>query len=576
MLPSAENGSQGLLAHLVYGHHSMSMATHGEMDMSWEEIRIMQHVMTVSRLPKWSEPSAQTVDPWFDRVDQAYRGRAIYLHGFQPVFNQIGVSPGELKLTHEPVHPLSHAQLKAVVTERLRAMGATHYPEDHGFAVVSRALLDILFPAADLLSLVRVPENLPDLLLFDPLLGMIIWREDERIRNAWLGGLTEMTALMQMDPQIARILVPHREDVFRIGATLLSGAIPTLRHPWPIKPDESLIPSVTVANQAELDALAADLRDACARFKIPITLVFRGQTKEHRVPDRSALVQAGICPFANLRDHSLVPSLYRHYDAHLDDLEQFRAFMAHLLDWGLYSDMVFGEPAQYFTLGGEPYVPKTGPATARVSAAMAFTGETPGNPMFEDLGPTSRFTVYDAANNVIDEYVKVHRPGQDAARRALVLQHYGAPTPFVDVTRDIRVAEWFAVNRLQIGPEGITDTHPVESMSGDPVIFALLVPAGMGSFANTDELVEEAQSPRPHRQAGAVIGGIGNLYRNAVSRFVGLKIKFAEGFKPEGLPTAEYLFPGPEEDPALKKLLASYRPSKDLRKPFPVYWLSGK
>lgn len=81
-------------------------------------------------------------------------------------------------------------------------------------------------------------------------------------------------------------------------------------------------------------------------------------------------------------------------------------------------------------------------------------------------------------------------------------------------------------------------------------------------------------SLRPHRQACAVIGGAGNLYRNAVSRFIALKIKFGSSFEPSGLPTAEHLFPGPDEDNTLKQLQERYQvPEQAPPRRFPVYTL---
>ena len=69
-----------------------------------------------------------------------------------------------------------------------------------------------------------------------------------------------------------------------------------------------------------------------------------------------------------------------------------------------------------------------------------------------------------------------------------------------------------------------------------------------------------------------MLGGAGNLYRNAVSRFLALKIKFSDSFRPSGLPTLRHLFPGPDEDRMLERLLDRYEWPSELSRKFPVYW----
>jgi hypothetical protein len=198
--------------------------------------------------------------------------------------------------------------------------------------------------------------------------------------------------------------------------------------------------------------------------------------------------------------------------------------------------------------------------------------ETKPQRAFEDMGPYTIWTVTGPDGNVIDQYIKAHRPGHDTVRRNLILQHYGAPTPFIDVTRDIRVAEWFALNQITVGANGLSMSGMVNPPFREPVIYVFLVPHGLAPIVNTEELVTPEESLRPHRQACAVLGGPGNLYRNAASRFIALKIKFADTFTPLDLPTAQHLFPGPDEDNTLKRLLDWYKVPNDLPRAFPVYW----
>jgi len=183
--------------------------------------------------------------------------------------------------------------------------------------------------------------------------------------------------------------------------------------------------------------------------------------------------------------------------------------------------------------------------------------------------------VTDADGRVLDEYIKQFRPGHDSVRRNLVLQHYGAPTPYIDVTRDIKVAEWFALNKLRIDSKGMTAIGTVHAPFRESAIFVFLVLDDLVPMVETEDLVDPSESLRPYRQHCAVLGGAGNLYRNATSRFVGVKIKFGDAFLPAGLPTATWLFPGPDEDNALKQLLSQYQASVHETNIFPPYWLRG-
>ena len=144
-------------------------------------------------------------------------------------------------------------------------------------------------------------------------------------------------------------------------------------------------------------------------------------------------------------------------------------------------------------------------------------------------------------------------------RRNLILQHYGAPTPFVDVTHDIRVAEWFALNQISVQESGLSTSGMVASPFRASAIFVFLALDGLAPIVDTERLTTPEESLRPHRQACAGLGGAGNLYRNAVSRFIGLKIKFADSFRPSDLPTIAN-YSGPDEDVCSSGSSISTRP----------------
>jgi hypothetical protein len=549
--------------------------SHVPPNLSWEQTRIMQHLFT-RNLPDPSESSPEPAEPWLDRIDDRYRARAAYFLKFGATFAQLGALPGELRLSIEPLHPLLLSDVARFVRDKLRTMGVAQPTGEYGLSAISRALIDLYNPAADLFSADDVKGVNDDLFLFDPITGFVIWKQGDKPHNFWLGNQADLVTLQTQSEPLRSLLVKSPSDNFSLGGSLLKRLVgPLLRKRREFEVDPAGIVTMTVTSQKDLEGLADDLRNACEISPLNLTVVFRGQTDEYLLPDRKDLVARMICPYSDVRDHSVVPSMYRHIDRFLDKLTDFRDFAGHLLDWGLWSDLVFGDPVTYQTLDGHPYVPKEPPAEAYAKFELYFLGDSGDSRIAQDLGPATKWTITDTTGAVLDEYIKLHRPGFDSVRRNLVLQHYGAPTPFVDVTHDIRIAEWFALNQIGIAKDGLSTSGRVGSPFSKSIIFAFLVLDGLTPFVNTEELVTPEQSLRPHRQACALLGGSGNLYRNAASRFIALKIRFADGFVPRGMPNSRHLFPGPDEDNTLKRLLERYELPGNSRL-FPVYWFPEK
>jgi len=544
-------------------------------NFSWEQRRILQYALS-RNFPDPDNYSSNSTEPWLERIDRRYRARAEYFLEFRGTFAELGAMPGELRLSIEPLHPLPLGDVDLFVRDQLKSFGVAEPNNKTGLTAISRALLDLYYPTAELLSEQDVKGAKGDLFLFDPLVGFVIWAGEERPHNSWLGNKLDLITLADQIEPLRSLLVQSPSDHFSLGTSLLRRLVgPLLTKRRQIELDSAGITTTTVTSQKDLEDLAADLKNACATSRLNLSAVFRGQTTEYLLPDRTQLVTTMVCPYSDVRDHSVVPSLYRHIDRHLDKLTDFRDFAAHLLDWGLWSDLVFGDPVSYQTLDGQPYVPKEVPPDSKATFELYFSGDSGSSRIAQDLGPSTKWTITDAAGNLLDEYIKLHRPGFDTVRRNLILQHYGAPTPFVDVTHDILIAEWFALNRVTIGADGLSTSGMVEAPFDEPIIYVFLVLDGLTPFVNTEELVTPEQSLRPHRQACALLGGPGNLYRNAISRFIALKIKFSARFEPKGMPTFRHLFPGPDEDNTLKRLLKYYE-TPDNTRLFPVYWFPEK
>jgi hypothetical protein len=545
--------------------------------MTWEQQRVLQYVMEKKLIPEYVPPPNGTADKKSAEA-AAYQSRSEFFRGFGAAFAQLGTLPGELRFTLEPLHPLPDSVLESWLTKELAEADVSQVTLHAGLSALSRALFTSYgLGALTLFDSVQAPKDHPDLFLFDQMVGFLLWLDGGRRRNFWLGNQRDLVEVEQMPAPLKNLLVPSHSDHFSLGKSLFTRMVgPLMRERRYFEFDVAGIPTLRVESQRDLDAFADDLRNACQRAPLPISIFFRGQTDEHLLPDRSHLVKAGIALYSDVRDHSMVPSLYRKYDQFLGDPRHFRAFVSLLQDWSFCSDMVFGDPATYTTLYGEPYNPTPVPGNATATMTMHHAGGSQGARALEDIGPYTLWTVTGADGAVIDRYQKFHRPGHDSVRRNLILQHYGAPTSFIDVTRDVTVAEWFAFNRITVGPNGLTTSGLTIAPYRESAIFVFMVLDGLAPIVNTEQLTTAEEALRPHRQACAALGGAGNLYRNAASRFIGLKIKFGDAFRHEGLPTARHLFPDPDEDNALKVLLEHYAarypwPDK-LPVDFPVYW----
>lgn len=544
--------------------------------MSWEQQRILQYVMEKKMIPDYHAPSDVVAGESVE--DARYASRSEFFRKFTVAFAQLGTLPGELRFTLEPLHPLLDGELESWVSHQLGEAGVSEATQHAGLSALSRGLFSSYGIGQHMLfELVKAPKDHSDLFLFDPLAGFILWTEDGKTRNFWLGNQTDIFEVDRMPEPLKSLFVQSHSDHFSLGKSLFTRMVgPLLHERRYFELDDADIPTLLVESQRDLDAFADDLHNACQRAPLPISVFFRGQASEYLLPDRSHLVKAGVTLYSDVRDHSVVPSLYRKYDQFLDDPSHFRAFVSLLQDWSFCSDMVFGEPAMYTTLDGKPYTPIPVSPTATATMTMQFAGSSDGPRAFQDNGPYTVWTVTGPDGEVIDRYQKFHRPGHDSVRRNLILQHYGAPTTFIDVTHDVSVAEWFAFNKISVDSNGLTTSGNVVAPYRNPTIFVFLVLDGLAPVVNTEQLITEEEALRPHRQACAVLGGAGNLYRNAASRFIAVKIKFGDAFRPLGLPTARHLFPGPDEDNALRQLLERYAarypwPDK-LPVSFPVYW----
>ena len=153
--------------------------------------------------------------------------------------------------------------------------------------------------------------------------------------------------------------------------------------------------------------------------------------------------------------------------------------------------------------------------------------------------------------------VKDWHLGGRTLQNALVLQHYGCPTGSIDITRDAETALWFALHACQY-TNGEMRFEQFTWSGADPsrwpTVFVFpLVPRH--PFLDTESILSGSDVLRPLRQHCGILGGAGNLARNYGARYISFKFRLAPGFMWSSKLSADELFPGPEEDLALARLL---------------------
>ncbi|MDO8039570.1 FRG domain-containing protein [Janthinobacterium sp. SUN137] len=530
---------------------------------SWLSI---DYAMMLSELPAWDKP-----DTWhkMSSVGRSYATglseRAQFLCGFMPALYRLGSQPGELRLHVEPLHDLSPEEL----TQSLQKI-ATRFNipvekiGEGGLTFISRPLLEALHPGADFFGRVTAPFDADQqIFLYDPLTGFILLDNPDRMNNCWLGGSVEFVNwIKNRNAPREKLIFQNQCDLLNVGVPVWERVLQPREQPLYTR-DVAGIPTVTVQSQVELDKLISLIENACAIAPFKVTPVYRGQTSERLLPDRKFLVEAGITPYSNIRDHSLLPSIYRNFEQHYVKPESYSNFIGDLVRWHFYERVVFEKETRYVP-------PLKGTAKSEVS----FLAPDSRDPRCLENEMRTVTEHYDAQGNFLGTVEKGHRLVHEDSRRNLILQHYGAPTPVVDVTSDHRVAEFFAFTKLQIGDDGGMTCEAVTDLRTS-VLYVLFVPEGMAPLYRSENLLPQEEALRPSRQACLTLGGSGALYRNYASRFIGLKIKFDGGFVPGDLPSPSHLFPSQVEDPMLEKLLIAEKVFGKKDGSRPVYWLQA-
>jgi hypothetical protein len=262
-----------------------------------------------------------------------------------------------------------------------------------------------------------------------------------------------------------------------------------------------------------------------------------------------------LATFWSNNDPSLVPSLYRHIDKYSAKLSSFRDLILEMGDW--------------LNRGSEILPPAY---DIRVPGSQA---ENPF-PTIPDMGWSTHWQI--GTGNERIEFTRDWHLGGAQLQRGILLQHYGFPTPWLDITRSPDVAVWFAVNRCRSNAGRLSFSG--HSWGGEdprqwPTVFVFALVADAHPMVASDKLLSGSSALRPQRQQCGLLGAAGNLARNYPARYVALRIRLHPLFHPRTNLTAEYLFPGPEIDGTLKLLLELTRPP-EFPQIFPITRLDNK
>jgi hypothetical protein len=262
---------------------------------------------------------------------------------------------------------------------------------------------------------------------------------------------------------------------------------------------------------------------------------FRGQASEYLAVDRSAAFAQGCLPYANVRDASLVTSLYRNAGQFGGEHVAYRKLLIDIMAWESAAETIFG------------------PAWVDVP----LYGDFPEAEFGDGLELSSTLVAYDKNGNVVGGRTRHMTQAKSAWQRGLLLQHYGCPTPFLDVTSSIDIAHWFATHRFE--GAGSSPLFSAHSWSGDdpklwPTIYCFILAPRFHPIVDSTRLNSGEVSIRALRQLCGLLGGGGLLARNYAARFIGLKLRLHPSLAGQSKIAIEDLFPPADTDLVYREL----------------------
>ena len=281
-----------------------------------------------------------------------------------------------------------------------------------------------------------------------------------------------------------------------------------------------------VSSRAELDQIIRRITDGCR--DLPLQLWFRGQGSDYLLSDLRAYET--VCPWRNVVDSSLIPSLYRQAWNGTSELSEYCSKLHAIQEYVLFMK---GHLAmqQYTTR------PRDGDALEKLSDAWgAYTG-----------GMSVTQTDQDGRIIATRDYY----PAFTGMQQSFFLQHYGLPSNILDITHSVDVALFFAQNEVTSDSRIV----PVDYLSKDPLIYLFFLQPGMDRFIDSQTLSEHYKLERPLRQKCGLLCGASYVNRNYYARFIGVKIRLKNQIEFSTSLTPEFLFPDRKSDSFLDALL---------------------
>lgn len=383
-----------------------------------------------------------------------------------------------------------------------------HLAERHGFEPID---FEVLFgdgtQAVGFLYDQWQIAGCPRCALVDPYYGTFIHPKD--------GGILEICFILQWLVRYKKHLPNHIFSEYRRRpAIVLDDGLELARHfiknriskEVDAQIDAMSIPEVLVNSVKEYhDTLMA----LCGCFiGSNCQLWFRGQNQDFMEPDPAELLrEPQFLNYRQVRTTLLVPSLYRRAAYLWGTLDGLEKYVQSLGTWLTAAKAVLGD-ASIDRDNGEvsPWESPDHSGAAKFSTTMSVQD-----------GEQWVTTTTD------------HHLEHDYHRKSLLLQHYGYPTQYLDITNQRDVALFFATRRFKFS--GVKSSF--ETIAGDPqrveapVVYFFALNPDLHNFIRHQDLSMGGgfENLRARRQFCAVLGGSGLLARNYCARYLVAKVR---------------------------------------------------
>ena len=448
----------------------------------------------------------------FNGLHREQAARASYFSEMDKVVSKLGLSnPHESSaLSIEPTHPVQKKHLDRAFDKLNISSTLRNNYNKSKLSLISLDMLHCYSPNSDAKRLIASGFKSP-LYLLDPLYGFVYLPGKNRMKNHCLAIDTWSSHLKKMPTELSKKLWVNRSDNMLSGGAYSGRLLFKDLIPPEDDPIKLATPPVLYANsESELTGIIKELENSVKDSDFPnVELWFRGQSKDYQTPDRSILTQLGITPYSNIRESDLTPSLYRKYDDFLDTTDSYEELVIELAEWVYYAN--------------------------------------------QTISNSDSITVNDKNSGV----AAVNSAGLKSYQRGLLLQQYGAPSAYLDITHDHTVAAWFATRNCSMNDgQMVYKEHFWNSTDTDdwPTIYVFPLVKGVHPYLDLNSILAGSEAKRPERQKCGLLGGAGNLARNYCARYLGMKIKLGPGFKLSNPHSASDLFPTESEDTALRNL----------------------